>query len=89
MTDDRDYLDAKFSGLEKLMTSHKDNLESYIGSVSANVKEVRLDLQAHKESYDAHGVGQAKSGASAIVAWVGLGLSAAVAMIEFAGKFHR
>ncbi len=69
---EKDYFDAKFEGLEKLVLSQEKNLTGYIGGVSANVKEIRSDLQDHKESVDAHGLGAATRQGGNVVAWTGL-----------------
>lgn len=45
---ERDYFDARFDGLEKLMTSQQANLREYIVSVSTNVHRLEGDLHAHK-----------------------------------------
>lgn len=73
MANDREYLDARFDGLEKLMLSETKNLKEYIGAVSANSKEFRheceesvsaveKELREHRESPEAHGAGVASRG---------------------------
>ena len=77
----REYFDAKFDGLEKLMASQQENLEKYIGAVSTNVKRVEDDLSTHKESPEAHGMGAFSRSAAGIVAWTGLALSVALLLV--------
>lgn len=79
---EREYFDAKFEGLEKLMLVHKDNTDSHINAVSANVKRVETDLSAHKERADAHGLEASDKNTSKIVGWLGLGLAAALGVLE-------
>lgn len=85
---ERDYLDARFDGLEKLVTAKFENLNEYVGAVSRNVKEVRAELQEHKESADAHGLGSSRNNASSIVGWLALGLSAVMGAVEFMRGKH-
>ncbi len=61
---EKDYFDAKFEGIEKLIAAQDKNLTAYIGAVSSGVKDVRAELQAHKESPDAHGAGIVARGKS-------------------------
>lgn len=80
MENNRDYLDAKFDGIEKLLTvqgtNFKDllaiqegNLKGYIGAVSANVNKVREDLQSHKDNQDAHGAAFGRRTSDKIATW--------------------
>lgn len=80
---ERDYFDAKFDGIEKLMASQESNLKGYIGAVSSNVKRLEGDLSAHKESTDAHGLKPLRDNASTIASWLGLMVAAGVAVVEF------
>lgn len=80
---DREYFDAKFEGMEKLMTAQEKNLTSYIGAVSANVKRMETELDEHKESPNAHGLGSSGKTASIIASWMGLLVAAAVGVFEF------
>lgn len=59
---DKEYLDVKFDGLEKLMKAENANLKEYVKAVSTNVKEVRGDLAEHEKSADAHGAGAVSRG---------------------------
>jgi hypothetical protein len=45
---EKEYFDAKFEGLEKLMASQQAHLREYIVSVSTNVHRLEADLSAHK-----------------------------------------
>lgn len=85
---EREYLDARFDSLEKILNLQETNLKGYIGAVSANVKEVRTDLQAHKESMDAHGLASSRNSSSTIASWLGLGIAACLGVAEFF-KGHR
>ena len=78
---DEKYFDAKFEGLEKLMTSQQHNTDNHIGAVSANVKRVESDLSSHKESCEAHGRKSADGVTSGIVAWLSLAVAAVLADI--------
>lgn len=82
MTVDKDYFDAKFEGIEKIMTVQEANLKGYIGAVSTNVKRVEMDLAAHKESSSAHGLESARHSASAIVSWLGFLTAGALGVVE-------
>lgn len=68
---EKDYFDAKFEGIEKLMAAQDNNLKNYVGAVSSSVRDLRADLQSHKESNDAHGQGAREKHGSSIVAWLG------------------
>lgn len=85
---EKDYFDAKFDGIEKLMASQESNLKDYIGAVSANVSKVRDDLQVHKESSEAHGAGAARSNASSIAGWLAIGISVVVGLVDFLRGKH-
>ena len=84
---DKPYFDARFDGLEKLMTAQMDNMGDHIKAVSANGKLLEADLNVHKESTEAHGRKAADGAVQAIVAWIGLGLAAIIGIWEI-GK-HR
>ncbi len=86
---ERDYLDARFDGLEKLLVVQESNLKSYIGAVSNNVKDVRLELQAHKESSDAHGLASSRNSSSIIASWLGLGVAVVVGLAEFVKGYRK
>lgn len=86
---EKDYFDAKFDGLEKMMASQEKNLTGYIGAVSANVKEVRADLQTHKESTDAHGAGAASRQGGNVIQWIGLLISVIAAVGVFAPMLRK
>lgn len=62
------------------------NLKEYIQAVSTNVKEVRVDLQEHKENTEAHGMNVAVRSTGNIVSWLGLGVAAVVGVAEFLRK---
>lgn len=74
--EDRDYLDARFNGLEKLIEVQNKNLTDHISAVSRNVKSLDDDLSNHKESSTAHGIEAVHKSASAIVSWLGFGIAA-------------
>lgn len=57
MSVDKDYIDAKFDGLEKLIRSEKENTLSYISAVSKNVSDLRLKLELHEKDPESHGTG--------------------------------
>lgn len=78
---DRDYLDARFDGLSKLLETQESNLKGYISAVSENVKTVRKDLQDHKDTTEAHGLGAREKNGSAIVAWGGLATAIAACAV--------
>ena len=78
----REYFDARFDGLEKLIDVHKLNTDSHISAVSANVKRVESSLDEHKESSSAHGSGASGKSISAVVSWLGLGLAAVLGMFK-------
>lgn len=65
---EKEYFDARFDGLEKLMESKDQNIKEYVGAVSKNLTALRNELGDHKESSDAHGVGATKS----VVPWLAL-----------------
>lgn len=68
---EREYLDARFDSLEKILTLQEANLKSYINAVSSNVREVRIDLQAHKDSAEAHGAGAVNRKDGSVMGWIG------------------
>lgn len=72
---EKDYFDARFDGLEKLMAAQDKNLTGYIGGVNASVKEVRQDLQEHKESADAHGAAASNRSGGHVLGWLSLVVS--------------
>lgn len=82
MIDNKDYFDAKFEGVEKLIRSEKENTLGYIEAVSSNVRDVRKDLQAHKESSDAHGAGLIARGKGEWVSFVALLTAAGTLAVE-------
>lgn len=84
---EKDYLDAKFDGLEKLMALSESNLKNYISAVSSNVKSVSKDLAEHKEKVDAHGLGEGRRATDSIAKWGSLVL-AAVALLLGIKKGH-
>lgn len=73
---DKDYLDARFDGLEKLVTVQYKNLNEYVGAVSENVRELRVDLNEHKDSQGAHGLEVGRRTSKDFVAWGGLVIAA-------------
>lgn len=79
---DKEYFDARFDGLEKLMDVYKANTDSHINAVSSNVKRVESALAEHKESTGAHGIEAAGKNSSSIVSWMGLGLATVLGMME-------
>lgn len=79
---EKDYFDAKFDGLEKLMASHKDNMDSHIKAVSGKADKIRLALDEHKESSDAHGLKSAGRNSSMVASWLGLAIAAAVGVMK-------
>lgn len=81
--EDRDYLDAKFSGLEKLMEVQNKNLTEHIGAVSRNVKSLNDDLSGHKESSTAHGLESSNKAHHSIIAWLGLLIAGSIGVKEF------
>lgn len=85
---EREYFDAKFEGLEKLMAAQQSNLSSHIVAVSTNVTILRADLQTHKESTEAHGIASSRNSSSIIASWLGLFVAAIVGLAEFV-KSHR
>ena len=72
----REYFDARFDGLEKLMEVQNRNLTDHIGAVSKNVKGVSDELSSHKESSAAHGLDAGHKSLSAAVSWLGFALAA-------------
>lgn len=54
---DKDYMDARFDGLEKLIRADKENILSYVSAVSKNAKETQIELITHEKDPDAHGAG--------------------------------
>ncbi len=66
---EREYLDAKFDGLEKLMIHQNNNLSQHIQAVSSNVKRVESDLALHKESGLAHGLGEGRRFTDSLAKW--------------------
>jgi hypothetical protein len=79
----KDYFDAKFEGLEKLVAEQGKNLTGYVGGVNSNVKELRAELQAHKESSDAHGLGASNRQGGSIALWLSLAISVVAAVAAF------
>ncbi len=79
----RDYFDARFDGLEKLMNAQSGNLRGHIVSVSEKLKGVEHDLAEHKESVQAHGLESSRNSASIIASWLGLAVAAGVGLMEF------
>jgi len=79
--DGKEYLDAKFEGLEKLMAAQDNNIRSYIASVHSRVKEVSDDLKEHIESSDAHGIGASERKGSNFVSWGGFVTGAIAAVV--------
>lgn len=78
----REYFDAKFDGLEKLMVSQNTNLTQHIGAVSRNVKDVANDLADHKESSSAHGLESSNKAHHSIIGWLGLLLAGGLGIKE-------
>lgn len=76
---EKEYFDAKFEGLEKLMRSDKENTLAYIGAVSKNAGKAIDGLAAHEKDQSAHGADAADRKNGGIVAW--LALLAAVAAV--------
>lgn len=74
--DDRilDKLDS-ISGQLARTEANTENLKEYIRAVSGNVKEVREDLQEHKEDHEAHGAKAANKQSSGLIALIGLGIA--------------
>lgn len=81
--DERNYFDARFDGIEKLMISQDSNMKEYVGAVSAKVSKVADDLSDHKESIEAHGLGSARNSSSIIASWLGLFVAAGLGIVEF------
>jgi hypothetical protein len=86
MGDDRDYLEAKFGGLEKLMEAQNQNMKDYVGAVSKSVSEVRKDLKEHEVNTEAHGADLTDRKGNGIIAWLGLLISAGAALLAFSQK---
>ena len=84
---EREYFDAKFEGIEKLMTAHKENTDDHINAVSSNVKAVAKDLSEHKEKTDAHGTGEGRRVLDTVVKWGSLAI-AALALVLGIKKGH-
>ena len=80
---DERYFDAKFDGLEKLMTYQQNALNSHISAVSANVKTVARELAEHRESTAPHGRRATDRLAQNVVAWLGVAVASFVAALEF------
>lgn len=83
MAMDKEYFDAKFEGLEKLMRSDKENMLAYVGAVSKNAAKAVDGLAAHEKDQSAHGADAADRKGGGIVQWLGLLLAtlAAVAAV--------
>ena len=86
---DREYFDAKFDGLEKLVAAQDRTLNNYILAVSTNVKEVRRDLAEHEKSLAAHGIEAGEKNSARIVSWIALGLSVLLGAVDFFHKTDR
>lgn len=84
---EKDYFEARFDGIEKLMTVQEANLKGYIGAVSKNVSEVRADLTEHKENTDAHGAGEGRHLTDSLAKW-GSVVLAAIAIVLGIRKNH-
>jgi hypothetical protein len=79
--DGKEYLDAKFEGLEKLMAAQDNNIRSYIASVHSRVKEVSDDLKEHAESSQAHGLGVMEKDGHKFLSWGGFVTGAIAAIV--------
>jgi len=66
---ERQYFDAKFEGLEKLMVHQNNNLSQHIQAVSGNVKRLESDLSDHKEKTDVHGLGENRRFTDSLAKW--------------------
>lgn len=86
---DKEYLDARFDGLKSLMEAQDRNLNNFISAVGINVKEVRKDLQDHKESTDAHGLGAASRSYGNVVQWLGLAMATVAAGVSAFALRHK
>ena len=80
---EKEYFDAKFDGLKELLASQQTNTTAHILAVGQNVKEVRADLQAHKDSTDAHGRKAGERATAEIVSWLGIFAAVSVGFIDF------
>lgn len=77
---DRLYFDAKFDGIEKLMSLQESNLKSHISSVSGKADSIRESLEEHKEKTDAHGLGEGRRFTDSLAKW-GSVILAAIAIV--------
>lgn len=77
---EREYFDARFDGLEKIMAVQQQNMTNHITAVSGNVKRVEDSLNEHKESTEAHGLGEGRRWSDSLAKWGSVFL-AAVAII--------
>ncbi len=79
---ERQYFDAKFEGLEKLMRSQQDNLTNHINAVSSNVKRVEGSLNEHRESTSAHGIEASNRAFDRITKWGGFAIGIIALLIS-------
>lgn len=61
-------------------------MKSYVDAVSHNVREVRKDLQDHKESPTAHGAEATSRSSSSIIGWLALAVSIVAAAVPLLSK---
>lgn len=79
---EKEYLDARFDGIEKLMDAQNKNLNGYIAAVSSNIRDVRKDLKDHVESDEAHGVKSSRNTISTAASWLGLAVATILGAVE-------
>ncbi len=85
----RDYLDARFDGLEKLMDSQSGNLRGHIVSVSEKLKVVESDLNNHEKDTEAHGLGSSRASSNVIASWLGLVVAVGLLIVDFVGRYRK